>query len=33
MKKIVLVVATHKKYEMPRYSYYLPLHVGGKRKR
>lgn len=29
---IKILVATHKKYEMPRYSYYLPLHVGKKGK-
>lgn len=28
----VLIVATHKKYEMPKYSCYLPLHVGKKGK-
>lgn len=31
MKK-VLIVATHKKYKMPKYSCYLPLHVGKKGK-
>lgn len=29
---IKILVATHKKYEMPRYSCYLPLHVGKKGK-
>lgn len=32
MKDIKIIVATHKKYEMPIYSYYLPLHVGKKGK-
>lgn len=27
-----IIVATHKKYEMPKYSYYYPLHVGKKGK-
>ena len=29
---VKILVATHKKYEMPRYSCYLPLHVGKKGK-
>ena len=29
---IKVLVATHKKYEMPKYSCYLPLHVGKKGK-
>ena len=29
---VKIIIATHKKYEMPRYSYYLPLHVGKKGK-
>nr|WP_317280416.1 DUF4422 domain-containing protein [uncultured Fusobacterium sp.] len=29
---IKILVATHKKYEMPKYLCYLPLHVGKKRK-
>ena len=28
MEKVQILVATHKKYEMPKYSYYLPIHVG-----
>ena len=28
MKKIKVVIATHKKYNMPKDSMYLPLHVG-----
>ena len=28
MERIQILVATHKKYEMPKYSYYLPIHVG-----
>lgn len=29
MKDIKVVVATHKKYEMPKDAIYLPIHVGG----
>lgn len=32
MKKIKIIVATHKKYEMPKDEVYLPLHVGSKGK-
>lgn len=32
MKNIKILVATHKKYEMPKYPCYLPLHVGKKGK-
>lgn len=28
MEKVQILVATHKKYEMPKESYYLPIHVG-----
>ncbi|WP_044736932.1 DUF4422 domain-containing protein [Geobacillus kaustophilus] len=28
MKDLVILVATHKKYQMPKESIYLPLHVG-----
>ena len=28
MKNITVIVATHKKYEMPKDSMYLPVHVG-----
>ena len=28
MKKISILVATHKKYKMPESKYYLPIHVG-----
>lgn len=28
MKKVSILVATHKKYEMPKYKSYLPIHVG-----
>ena len=28
MEKIQILVTTHKKYEMPKESYYLPIHVG-----
>lgn len=28
MKNICIIVATHKKFEMPEYKVYLPLHVG-----
>ena len=30
MKSVEIIVATHKKYEMPKGKYYLPLHVGAK---
>ena len=29
---IKIIIATHKKYEMPRDSIYLPLHVGAEGK-
>ena len=29
---VKIIIATHKKYEMPKYSCYLPLHVGKKEK-
>ena len=32
MGKITVIVATHKKYMMPKDSIYLPLHVGSKGK-
>ena len=32
MKKIKIIVATHKKYKMPKDNMYLPLHVGSKGK-
>ena len=32
MKRINIIVATHKKYEMPKDKMYLPLHVGAKNK-
>ncbi len=32
MKDIQIVVATHKKYQMPKQEIYLPLHVGSKGK-
>lgn len=32
MKKISILVATHKKYDMPKYKSYLPIHVGKKDK-
>lgn len=32
MKTIKIIVATHKKYQMPKDNIYLPLHVGGKGK-
>lgn len=28
MEKVQILVATHKKYEMPKENYYLPIHVG-----
>ena len=28
MEKIQILVTTHKKYEMPKENYYLPIHVG-----
>ena len=31
-KKVTVVVATHKKYQMPKDKMYLPLHVGAKNK-
>ena len=33
MKKVSILVATHKKYEMPEYKSYLPIHVGKKDKK
>ena len=33
MKKITIIVATHKKYKMPSASCYLPLHVGAEGKK
>ena len=32
MKKIKVIVATHKKYDMPKDKLYLPLHVGAEGK-
>ena len=32
MKKIKIIVATHKKYDMPKDKLYLPLHVGAEGK-
>ena len=32
MKKIKIIVATHKKYKMPEDDMYLPLYVGSKGK-
>lgn len=32
MKKIIVIVATHKKYSMPKDKMYLPLHVGAEGK-
>ena len=32
MKKIKVIIATHKKYEMPKDSMYLPVHVGAEGK-
>ena len=32
MKKIKVIIATHKKYEMPSDKLYLPLHVGAEGK-
>ena len=32
MKKVSVIVATHKKYKMPKDKMYLPLHVGKERK-
>ena len=32
MKKIIVIVATHKKYNMPKDKMYLPLHVGAEGK-
>ena len=32
MKNIKVIIATHKKYEMPKDSMYLPLHVGAEGK-
>ena len=33
MKKITVIVATHKEYEMPKDSLYLPVHVGAEGKK
>lgn len=33
MKKIKVIVATHKKYEMPKDKMYMPLHVGAEGKK
>lgn len=33
MKKIIVIVATHKEYEMPKDSLYLPVHVGAEGKK
>ena len=33
MKKIKLIIATHKEYQMPNDSIYLPLHVGAEGKK
>ena len=33
MEKVQILVATHKKYEMPKESYYLPIHVEEKEKK
>ena len=33
MKKIKIIVATHKKYDMPKDSCYLPIHVGKEEKK
>lgn len=32
MKNIKIVIATHKKYEMPKDKMYMPIHVGAKNK-
>ena len=32
MKDIQIIVATHKKYQMPKENIYLPVHVGAKNK-
>ena len=32
MKKINIIVATHKKYKMPRDKMYVPVHVGSEGK-
>ena len=33
MKDIKVIVATHKKYDMPRDEMYLPVHVGAEGKK
>lgn len=33
MKNVSILVATHKKYDMPKYESYLPIHVGKKGKK
>ena len=32
MEKIKIIIATHKKYKMPKDNIYLPLYVGSKEK-
>ena len=33
MPRVKIIVATHKKYQMPRDEMYLPLHVGAEGKK
>lgn len=33
MSRVKIIVATHKKYQMPRDEMYLPLHVGAEGKK